>query len=196
VVCSTAPDGLVGRSNSTGTVTWRVPSSGSGKKNGGLALATVDHRAVTSGGRVLRAANLVTGKDAWSHRLPSGHAYSGVGQANRIVFALEATTGLLAQDGRTSIVLAAYRTSDGAPLWHRSVNADPAEPPYSFGGRVYTTTEGGRVTARDARTGNVVGASPSRTQCPHLVSGHGYLVCTGSPRSASDTFPPVKRPTR
>jgi hypothetical protein len=192
VVCSTAADGLVGRSGSTGAVIWRVPSAGTGKKNDGLVLAAAEERAVTSGGGVLRAANLRTGKGAWSHRLAPGRGYFGVGEADGVVYAIDAPTDAVAAEDAGAVKLTAYSASDGVALWHKGVEADRSEMPYGFGGRVYTT-DGTRVTARDARTGEVVATSPPSTQCPHLVSAHGYLLCTGSPGFAGDTFPPVKR---
>ncbi|AXG51473.1 hypothetical protein SLCG_0318 [Streptomyces lincolnensis] len=187
IVCATTPDGFVGRSRATGEVTWTVPATATGGKNGGLVVAATDERAVTSGGRVLRAANLRTGKAAWTHRLPAGRAYTGVGAASGVVYALDARDG-------TDVALGAFRASDGAALWHRSVDADPHEGIAALGDRVYTADGAGtKVTARDARTGRTVATSPAGTECPHLVSGGRYLVCTGSRFSASDTFPPLRR---
>jgi hypothetical protein len=62
----------------------------------------------------------------------------------------------------------------------------------ALGGRVHTT-DGTEVTARDARTGAPTASTPEGTECPRLLSGGGHLVCTGSPLSASDTFPPLQR---
>ncbi|MDN0194395.1 PQQ-binding-like beta-propeller repeat protein [Streptomyces sp. S.PNR 29] len=190
VVCSTAPDGLVGRSRVTGAVTWTVAGGGGGGKNGGLVVDAADERAVTSGGRVLRTADLRTGTAAWTHRLPSGRSYTGTGAASGVVYALDTRSGR-SGDG-ADVALGAFRASDGATLWHRAVDADPGEGIAAFGGRVYTT-DGAQVTARDARTGDAVATSPPGTTCPHLVSGGRYLVCTGSPVSAEDTFPPPRR---
>ncbi|WP_234434286.1 PQQ-binding-like beta-propeller repeat protein [Streptomyces sp. NRRL F-5126] len=191
VVCSAAPDGLVGRSRATGAVTWRVPGSGTGK-NGGLVIAAGAARAVTSSGRTLRAADLRTGRQAWSHRLPAGHTYTGAGSDGTTVFAYESGGGPAGRAGSPPTVLAAFRGSDGTPLWHKTVAAAADTAPTAFGGRVYTT-DGARVTARDNRTGAVLATSPRGAECPALVSGGHYLVCTGSPYSASDIFPPVRR---
>jgi outer membrane protein assembly factor BamB len=89
-------------------------------------------------------------------------------------------------------VLDAIRASDGTPLWHRTVAWTTGEHLAAFQGRVYTA-DGTRVTARDARTGVTVATSPAGVECPHLVTGGHYLVCTGSPYSAGDTFAPMRR---
>jgi hypothetical protein len=191
-VCSTAPDGLVGISRATGASTWTVPATGGGTKNAGLVVDSADERAVTSSGHSLRAANLRTGKAAWTHRLPSVRSYLGMAASDGTVYALDALSDTVQTTGYTDVALGAFRASDGAMLWHRPVGAEPSEGLAAFGGRVYAT-DGTKVTARDARTGKTVATSPAGTECPHLISGSGYLVCTGSPISASDTFPPLRR---
>jgi hypothetical protein len=185
-VCSTAPDGLVGRSRATGAVTWRIAVTGSGK-NVGLVVDAADERAMTSSSRVLRAANLRTGKQAWTHRLPADHSYLTVGAADGVVYALKSAGGT-----QRAITLAAFRASSGAALWQRAIDADLGEGIAAFGGRVYVT-DGTKVTARDTRSGTTIATSPSGTRCPHLIAGGNYLVCTGSPLSAEDTFQPLRR---
>ena len=184
LVCGTAPDGLVGRSRADGAITWTVPATGKGTP-GALVVDPADERAVTGAGRSLRAANLRTGTATWSHRLPAGRTYAGIAAADGTVYALHT-------EGSAHVVLAAFRASDGSALWRTSIDADPYESPAAFDGRVYTT-DGTKVTARDARTGKTVATGPSGTECPHLVTGGGYLVCTGSPQSAEDSFPPLRR---
>ncbi|MFJ1967056.1 PQQ-binding-like beta-propeller repeat protein [Streptomyces sp. NPDC087903] len=191
VVCSTAPDGLVGVSRATGAITWTV-ATGRGGKNGGLVVDAADERAATSGGHTLRAANLRTGKEAWTHRLPSTRSYVDLSAADGVVYALDAKSDAVQTEGYTNVALGAFRASDGATLWHRTTDATWYEGMTAFGGRVYST-DGTKVTARDARTGRSVATSPSGTECPHLISGGGYLVCTGSPSSAGDVFPPLRR---
>ncbi|WP_371667082.1 PQQ-like beta-propeller repeat protein [Streptomyces sp. NBC_00289] len=191
VVCSTAPDGLVGVSRATGAITWTVATGGGGK-NGGLVLDAADERAATSGGHTLRAANLRTGKEAWTHRLPSTRSYLGMAAADGVVYALDAKSDAVRTKGYTNIALGAFRASDGTTLWHRAVDATPYEGIAAFGSRVYST-DGTKVTAREAPTGRRVATSPPGTECPHLISGGGYLVCTGSPSSAGDVFPPLRR---
>ncbi|MFI5675446.1 outer membrane protein assembly factor BamB family protein [Streptomyces cellulosae] len=191
VVCSTAPDGLVGRSRATGAVTWSVPATGTGGKNGGLVVEAADERAVTIGGRVLRAANLRTGRAAWTHRLPSRGSYLSIAATPGTVYAL-GTGDSVPSEGFTDLALDAFRASDGAPLWQKSVDADPTGGIAVIGNRVYTT-DGKKVTARDARTGDTVATSPSALECPRLIFGGRYLVCAGSPLSAGDTFPPLRR---
>ncbi|MFI6931924.1 PQQ-binding-like beta-propeller repeat protein [Streptomyces sp. NPDC050287] len=191
VVCGTAPDGLVGRSRATGAVTWAVPATGAGGKNGGLVVDATDERAVTIGGRVLRAANLRTGKAAWTHRLPSRRSYLSIAASSGIVYALDAGDSV-PSEGFTDLTLGAFRASDGVSLWQKSADADPTEGIAVIGNRVYTT-DGKKATARDARTGTTVATSPSALECPHLISGGRYLVCTGSPLSAEDSFPPLRR---
>ncbi|MFF4056062.1 PQQ-binding-like beta-propeller repeat protein [Streptomyces sp. NPDC001668] len=183
VVCATDSGGFVGRSRADGRVTWTVPAADRGK-NAGLVLDAADVRAVTGVAGVLRAADLRTGARAWTHRSPAGSSYVTLAAADGVVYALAAT-------GPTSstAVLEAVRASDGRPLWHRSVARSAGEPLAAFRGRVYHS-DGSRVTARDARTGNTVATSSA---CPHLVTGGHYLVCTGSPLSAGDTFPPMRR---
>jgi hypothetical protein len=191
-VCSTAPDGLVGRSRATGAVTWTVPATGTGGKNGGLVVDAADERAVTIGGRVLRAANLRTGKAAWTHRLPSQRSYLSISTVPGTLYALGAKNDSAQSAGPTDFTLGAFRASDGTTLWQKAVDVDFSEGIAAIGNRVYTT-DGKKVTARDARTGNTVATSPSALKCPHLISGGRYLVCTGSPLSAEDTFPPLRR---
>ncbi|MGH1552520.1 PQQ-binding-like beta-propeller repeat protein [Streptomyces sp. L7] len=186
VVCGTRSGGLLGRSRNTGKVTWSVPATGSVKKPV-LVVDAADERAVAGGGEILRAANLRTGKAAWTHRLADGSISVAIDAADGTVYALEA----LAKPSE-DVVLRAFQASDGRQLWHRTVDADPCGDMAAFGGRVYIT-DGTRVTARDARTGTAAATSPRATECPNLVSGGGYLVCTGSPYSAMDYFPPLQR---
>ncbi|WP_405975974.1 PQQ-like beta-propeller repeat protein [Streptomyces sp. NBC_00988] len=188
VVCATGADGFVGRSRTDGAVSWTVPTITSGK-NLGLVVDKADERAVTSGGRTLRAANLRTGKAAWSLRLPADRAYTGFVAADGIVYALDAWSSF---DREANVELGAYRASDGTTLWHRTVHADRYESPAAFGGRVYTT-DSSKVTARDARTGDALATTTSGTKCPHLISGADYLVCSGSAYTTEDTFPPLRR---
>ncbi|WP_234467572.1 PQQ-binding-like beta-propeller repeat protein [Streptomyces sp. MBT62] len=187
VVCRTGTGGLVGRSRSTGEVTWTVPPAGRGK-DADLIVDSATERAVTSSGKTLRAANLRTGKAAWTRRLTYGSAFPVVIRvADGTVYVLETPTA-----GEKTITLAAFRASDGTSLWHRGVAADPYGDMAVFGGRVYTT-DGTEVTARDARTGDTVATSPQGVECDYLITGGHYLVCTGSPYSAEDTFPPLRR---
>ncbi|MFI8233948.1 PQQ-binding-like beta-propeller repeat protein [Streptomyces sp. NPDC085900] len=186
VVCATRSGGLVGRSRANGKITWQVLAAGSGK-SAGLVVDSAHERAVSGVGGVLQAANLRTGRAAWTKRLAVGRVYVGIGAADGTVYAFDAplhTAG--------NVALTALRASDGTPLWRRDVAADPVEGIAAFGGRVYTT-DGRRVTARTARTGDTVATSPPGTACPHLASGGHYLVCTGSPLSAEDVFPPMRR---
>ncbi|MFJ4980261.1 PQQ-binding-like beta-propeller repeat protein [Streptomyces coeruleorubidus] len=192
VVCRTASGSLVGRSRADGTVNWAVPgnsSSSGGGKSGPLVLDSADERAFTSAERVLRAANLRTGVQVWSRQLPAGREAVGLMAAAGTVYALDAPS-----DGGddTDLALGAYRASDGSPVWREQLHADPGGGFAAFGGRIYTT-DGTKVTARDARTGTPTATTPPGTECPRLLSGGGYLVCTGSPVSASDTFPPLQR---
>ncbi|WP_028807585.1 PQQ-binding-like beta-propeller repeat protein [Streptomyces canus] len=187
VVCATDSGGFVGRSRADGRVTWTVPAGDRGK-SAGLLVDAAAERAVTGVAGRLRAANLRTGAQAWTRRLPTGRAYLALGAADGIVYALHAPDPFTG----TAAVLDAVRASDGTPLWHRSVGWSTGEPLAAFGGRVYTA-DGTRVTARDARTGATVATSPTGVECPHLVTGGRYLVCTGSPFSAGDTFPPMRR---
>ncbi|MFI5678347.1 outer membrane protein assembly factor BamB family protein [Streptomyces cellulosae] len=187
IVCGTRSGGLVGRSRADGEVTWAVPATGGAKKNGRLVVDAADERAVTGAGGVLRAANLRTGTAAWTQRLPDGTVPAALGAADGTVYALEApATTYPAQ------ALGAFRASDGKKLWHRTVDADPYTAIAAFGGRVYTT-DGKKVTARDARTGAASATSPRGTECPNLISGGHYLVCTGSPYTTQDSFPPLQR---
>ncbi|MEV6507395.1 PQQ-binding-like beta-propeller repeat protein [Streptomyces sp. NPDC051642] len=188
VVCATGSDGFVGRSRTDGAVTWTVPTTTAGK-NLGLVVDKADERAVTSGGRSLRVANLRTGKAAWSHRLPADRVYTGFVAADGIVYALDAWSSV---DRVASVALGAYRESDGKKLWHRTVDADRSESPAAFGGRVYTT-DSSKVTARDGRTGDALATTTSDTKCPHLIAGGDYLVCSGSAYTTEDTFPPLRR---
>ncbi|WP_307781895.1 PQQ-binding-like beta-propeller repeat protein [Streptomyces sp. MBT65] len=187
VVCRTGSGGFVGRSRSTGRVTWSVPPAGRGK-DADLVVDSASERAVTSSGATLSAADLRTGKTAWTRRLTGGSTYPVVLRvAEGTVYVLETPA-----EGMKIIPLAAFRMSDGRTLWHRGVAADSYGDMAVFGGRVYTT-DGTEVTARDARTGDTVATSAEGVECPHLVSGGHYLVCTGSPISAEDTFPPLRR---
>ncbi|MFJ6386399.1 PQQ-binding-like beta-propeller repeat protein [Streptomyces sp. NPDC091972] len=186
VVCATDSGGLVGRSRADGRVTWAVPADDRGG-SAGLVVDAADERAVTAVGGVLRAADLRTGARAWTHRSPTGGAYVTLGAADGVVHAL----GTAGTTSRTA-VLEAVRASDGTPLWHRTVAWSTGEPVAAFRGRVYTA-DGTRVTARDARTGRTLATGPTGVACPHLVTGGHYLVCTGSPLSAGDTFPPMRR---
>ncbi|WP_284436215.1 PQQ-binding-like beta-propeller repeat protein [Streptomyces sp. TUS-ST3] len=187
VVCATDSGGFVGRSRADGRITWTVPASDRGK-SAGLFVDAADERAVTGVAGRLRAANLRTGAQAWTRRLPTGRAYFALGAADGIVYALHAPEPFTG----TAAVLDAVRASDGRPLWHRTVSWSVGEPLAAFRGRVYTS-DGTRVTARDARTGTTLATSPTSVECPHLVTGGHYLVCTGSPFSAEDTFPPMHR---
>ncbi|MFG2791100.1 PQQ-binding-like beta-propeller repeat protein [Streptomyces sp. NPDC048419] len=185
VVCATNSGGFVGRSRADGGITWSVPASDHGK-SAGLVLDAADERAVTGAAGVLRAANLRTGTQAWTHRLPSGDA-AALGAAGGVVYALDAT-----DPTSSTAVLEAVQASDGTSLWRRTVAWESGEPLAAFRGRVYTA-DGTQVTARDARTGNTVATSPTGFECQHLVSGGHYLLCTGSPYSAVDAFPPMRR---
>ncbi|MEV3909868.1 outer membrane protein assembly factor BamB family protein [Streptomyces canus] len=187
VVCATDSGGFVGRSRADGRITWTVPAGDHGK-SAGLVVDAADERAVTGVAGRLRAANLRTGTQAWTHQLPTSRAYFALGAADGIVYALHAPAPFT----DTAAVLDAVRASDGTPLWHRTVGWSTGEPLAAFRGRVYTA-DGTRVTARDARTGDTVATSPTGVECPHLVTGGHYLVCTGSPFSAEDTFPPMRR---
>lgn len=187
VVCATDSGGFVGRSRADGRITWSVPAGGHGK-SAGLVVDAADERAVTAVAGVLRAANLRTGAQAWTRQLPTGRAYFALGAADGVVYALHAPNPFTG----TPAVLDAVRASDGTPLWHRTTAWSTGEPLAAFRGRVYTA-DGTRVTARDARTGATLATSPTSVECPHLVTGGHYLVCTGSPLSAGDTFPPMRR---
>lgn len=186
VVCVTASGGFVGRSRADGRITWTVPAGDHGK-SAGLVVDAADERAVTGVAGVLRAANLRTGAQAWTHQLPDGRAYFAIGAAEGVVYALGA-----ADPFSRAPVLDAFRASDGTPLWHRTVTWSTGERLAAFQGRVYTA-DSSRVTARDARTGDIVATSPTGVECPHLVTGGHYLVCTGSPYSAGDTFARMRR---
>lgn len=186
VVCATNSGGIVGRSRADGRITWTVPADDHGK-SAGLLVDAADERAVTGVAGRLRAANLRTGEQAWTHQLRTSRAYFALGAADGTVYALDAPDPFAG-----TAVLDAVRASDGTPLWHRTVAWSTGEPLAAFRGRVYTA-DGTRVTARDARTGDTVATSPTGVECPHLVTGGHYLVCTGSPFSAGDTFPPMRR---
>lgn len=189
VVCSTASGGLVGRSRADGTVNWAVPG-GDGGKSSTLVLDSADERAVTGADRVLRAANLRTGVQAWTRQLPAGRVSVGLAAAEGLVFALDAPRH---GGDDTDLALSAYRAPDGAPVWRKdSLHIDRYGGLAVFGGRIYTT-DGTKVTARDARTGAATATTPAGTDCPTLLSGGSYLVCTGSAASASDIFPPLQR---
>jgi hypothetical protein len=144
---------------------------------------------VTSGGRTLRAANLRTGKAAWSLGLPVDRVYAGFVAAGGIVYALDTWSSFTRE---ANVALGAYRASDGKTLWHRTVDADRYESPAAFDGRVYTT-DSSKVTARDGRTGDALATTPSGTKCPHLIAGGHYLACSGIPYTTEDTFPPLQR---
>ena len=186
VVCATNSGGFVGRSRADGRITWTVPAGDHGK-SAGLVVDAADERAVTAVAGVLRTANLRTGAQAWTHRLPTGRTYLALGAAEGVVYALEASDPFT-----HTPVLDAVRASDGTPLWHRTVAWSTGESLAAFRGRVYTA-DGTRVTARDVRTGDTVATSPTGVECPHLVTGGHYVVCTGSPFSAGDTFAPMRR---
>ncbi|MEV0911369.1 outer membrane protein assembly factor BamB family protein [Streptomyces hokutonensis] len=186
VVCRTGSGGFVGRSRSTGEVTWSVPPAGRGK-DAELVVDSASERAVTGSGKTLRAANLRTGKVAWTRPLTDASIPTVLGAADGTVYAVENP------DVNVRIVtLAAFRMSDGKSLWSRTFHADSYGGVAAFGGRVYTT-DGTKVTARDARTGDAVATTPKGVECANLVSGGHYLVCTGSPYSAGDVFPPLRR---
>ncbi|MFE3850420.1 PQQ-binding-like beta-propeller repeat protein [Streptomyces griseorubiginosus] len=187
VVCATNTGALVGRSRADGRVTWTVPGDAHAK-TAHLLVDAADERAVAGVAGVLRAADLRTGTQAWTRRLPTGRAYVALAATDGIVYALHAPDPFI----RTGAVLDAVRASDGTPLWHRNVTWSTGEPLAAFRGRVYTS-DGSRITARDARTGATLATSPTSVECPHLVTGGRYLVCTGSPLSAGDTFPPMRR---
>lgn len=187
VVCATNTGALVGRSRADGRVTWTVPGDAHAK-TAQLLVDAADERAVSGVAGVLRAADLRTGTQAWTRRLPTGRAYVALAATDGIVYALHAPDPFI----RTGAVLDAVRASDGTPLWHRNVSWSTGEPLAAFRSRVYTS-DGSRITARDARTGATLATSPTSVECPHLVTGGRYLVCTGSPLSAGDTFPPMRR---
>ncbi|MFI6562319.1 PQQ-binding-like beta-propeller repeat protein [Streptomyces sp. NPDC050534] len=186
VVCATNSGGFVGHSRADGRATWTVPASDRGK-SAGLVLDAADERAVTGVAGVLRAANLRTGARAWTHRPSTGGTYAALGAADGVVYAVSG-----ADPASRTAVLDAVRASDGTALWHRTVAWDSSEHIAAFRGRVYTA-DGSQVTARDARSGDTVATSPTGFECLHLVSGGHYLVCTGSPDFAGDTFPPMRR---
>ncbi|MFD5596573.1 PQQ-binding-like beta-propeller repeat protein [Streptomyces griseorubiginosus] len=188
VVCATDTGALVGRSRADGRVTWTVPGD-THAKTARLLVDGTDARAVAGVAGVLRAADLRTGEQAWTRRLPAGRAYVALAATDGIVYALHAPDPFI----RTGAVLDAVRASDGTPLWHRNVAWSTGEPLAAFRGRVYTADGITRITARDARTGATVATSPAGVECQHLVTGGHYLVCTGSPFSAGDVFPPMRR---
>jgi hypothetical protein len=192
VVCSTASGGLEGRSRVDGTVNWAVPGGKNDKSDKSvlLALDSADERAFSGVDRILRAANLRTGVQAWSRQLPDERVLVGLVSADSTVYALDAATH---GDYDAPLALSAYRASDGSPVWRRdALHIDRYNGLAAFGGRIYTT-DGTRVTARDARTGAATATTPAGTDCPTLLSGGSYLVCTGSASSASDIFPPLQR---
>ncbi len=188
VVCATDTGALVGRSRADGRVTWTVPGD-THARTAQLLVDAADARAVAGVAGVLRAADLRTGDQAWTRRLPAGRAYVALAATDGIVYALHAPDPFI----RTGAVLDAVRASDGTPLWHRNVAWSTGEPLAAFRGRVYTADGVTRVTAHDARTGATVATSPAGVECQHLVTGGHYLVCTGSPFSAGDVFPPMRR---
>ncbi|WP_262057059.1 PQQ-like beta-propeller repeat protein [Streptomyces sp. STR69] len=186
VVCRTGSGGFVGRSRSTGQVTWSVPPADRGK-DADLVVDPATERAVTSSGKTLRAVNLRTGRVAWTRPLTDASIPAVLGAADGTVYAVENP-----DVNERGITLAAFRMSDGESLWSRTFHADSYGGVAAFGGRVYTT-DGTKVTARDARTGDAVATTPKGVECANLISGGHYLVCTGSPYSAGDVFPPLQR---
>ena len=181
LVCSVGPTGLVARSASTGAVVWSVAAD---SKNGATSGAAVDaNRALTAGGRTLRAVDLATGRTAWTKTLPAGRTFGRPAVADGVVYA--ATYGATVAEPQT---LFAYRAADGAQLWQR---ATTETAPVALGSRVVTVESGDRAVARDGRTGEVIARSDPSHPCPSLISAPGYLVCVSSPNSAGDTFPPV-----
>ena len=183
MVCSVAPAGLVARSAGTGEVVWRLAASARAGRNAGLAVD--GSRAVSAGDRTLRAADLDTGTTAWTTTLRRGSRFGAPAVADGVVYAASYGTN---PTTAPSPELLAYRASDGAALWRES---STDLHPVAAGGRVYSVESGGRVLARDGRTGRIVATSDPSSACEALISGAGRLVCTGSPLSASDTFPPV-----
>ncbi|QIQ06378.1 PQQ-binding-like beta-propeller repeat protein [Streptomyces liangshanensis] len=183
LVCPAAPAGVVARSASTGEVVWSV---GAGKGRGRNTGAAVDgDRAVSAGGRTLRAADLADGRAAWTRTLPAGRAFGPPAVSDGRVYAV--AHGPAYTDPQT---LLAYRASDGKLLWQRDTTTIT---PFARGGRVITFEVGGRAVARDGRTGEVVAASDPAHPCPSLISAPGRLVCTEERTAAGDTFPPLVR---
>ncbi|MGW2517953.1 outer membrane protein assembly factor BamB family protein [Streptomyces sp. NPDC001617] len=187
VVCAGTAGALVGRSRATGEVNWAVPGSGGKGKSAGLVVDAADERAVTGVGDVISAASLRTGAAAWTRRLADGSTADALKSADGTVYVLETQA-----NASRNVALGAFRASDGKLLWHRTLDADTSGGLAAFDGRVYTT-DGTRVTARDADTGEALATTPEGTECPALISGRRYLVCTGSPISAGDVFPPLRR---
>ncbi|MFJ2647445.1 PQQ-binding-like beta-propeller repeat protein [Streptomyces sp. NPDC087420] len=183
LVCPVAPAGFVAHSASTGKVVWSVGADGA--KGGNAGAAVGGDRAVSAGGRTLRAVDLTAGRVAWTKTLPAGRTFGPPAAADGVVYA--ATYGATAAEPQT---LFAYRASDGVPLWQRDTTETA---PFALGGRVLTVESGARAVARDGRTGEVVATSDPSHPCPSLIGGPGYLVCTESGSAAGDTFPPVVR---
>lgn len=183
VVCPVAPAGLVARSASTGAVAWSVGADRPTGRNAGVAAD--GNRALSAGGRTLRAFDLTTGRPAWTKEFPAGRTVGRPAAADGVVYV--AAYGATAAEPQT---LFAYRASDGAPLWQRD---STGIVPVAVGSRVYTVESGARAVARDGRTGEVVATSDGSHPCPSLISAPGYLVCASSPAAAGDIFPPVVR---
>lgn len=187
VVCPVAPAGVVAHSASTGAVAWRAGADQPAGDNSGLAVD--GDRAVSAGGRTLRAVDLTTGRAAWTKTYPAGRTVGPPAAADGVVYA--ATYGASAAEPQT---LFAYRASDGSLLWQR---AGTETSPVALGSRVYTVAPDARdvtrVVARDGRTAEVVARSDSSHPCPELISAPGYLVCAAGGNAAGDTFPPVVR---
>ncbi|WP_328580925.1 outer membrane protein assembly factor BamB family protein [Streptomyces sp. NBC_00370] len=187
IVCPVAPAGAVAHSASTGAVAWRAGTDRPAGRNSGLAVD--GDRAVSAGGRTLRAVDLATGRAAWTKTYPAGRTVGPPAAAGGVVYA--ATYGATVAEPQT---LFAYRASDGTPLWHR---ASTETSPVALGSRVYAVEPVGRtvsrVVARDGQTGKVVATSDVSHPCPDLISAPGYLVCASSGDAAGDTFPPVVR---
>ncbi|WP_327238138.1 PQQ-like beta-propeller repeat protein [Streptomyces sp. NBC_01317] len=183
LLCPVAPAGFVAHSASTGEAVWSVGADRAKGRNAGAA-ADGD-RAVSAGGRTLRAVDLTAGRVAWTKVLPAGRTFGPPATADGVVYA--ATYGATAAEPQT---LFAYRASDGTPLWQRDTTETA---PFARGGRVLTVESGARAVARDGRTGEVVATSDPAHPCPSLIAAPGYLVCTESGSAAGDTFPPVVR---
>lgn len=189
LVCSVASTGVVARSAATGRPVWRVATEAA--KGGNVGLAVTGNIAVTAGGRSVRAVDVHTGQQVWSSRVSAGQRFVTVTAQDGLVYAITA-------DAAGPVDLSARRASDGRVAWRHHTTGFQA---LAIGRRVYTNEwpeplgedpgSGSQAVARDARTGNVVAKSDLSHPCPSLVGVTGYLVCTGSRSSASDTFPPV-----
>jgi outer membrane protein assembly factor BamB len=181
LACSVAPAGVVARSAATGKVAWSVAAGAATGHDPGLAID--GNRAVTAGGRTIRAADLTRGSAAWTRTLPAGRLFGRPAAADGIVYA--ATYGATYTDPQ---ILYAYRASNGAKLWQKE---STDLHPLAMGSRVYTAESGGQVVSRDGKTGAVLATSEESHPCPGLMSGAGYLVCASNRSAAGDTFPPV-----